>query len=193
MVCPFITRKMYTATYSRSASDTVGEVKQKIPTAHFYHRLLKSGRSNKLEVDAASWLNKQIFALDLPACDLPDDPQDLHAWMQCGVQQTTQKYAEYLHQRKHGAKRTFFSNWAHALHFLKSVAPNKLVKSAWLYGLLEHWRNPRFLGLIKTYIEELGNFIADKNHVVTYQTLLARYGLDLPGDVDDNFYAQGLI
>ena len=184
---------MHTAIYSWSAPGITGEAVQKSTTAHFYHLLLKADHSNKLKVEAATWLNKQILELDLLPCDLPDDPQDLPAWMGSGVQLTTQKYAEYLHLRNNGGQRKFFGNRAHALHFLKSVAPTKLVDGAWLYGLLQHWRSPKFSGLVRTYVEELGDGIANKNHVVIYRLLLARYGLDLAGDMDDGFYVQGLI
>ena len=184
---------MHTGTYSRSAPGTHNGTRQITQTAHFYQRLLKSGYSHRLKVEAASWLNQRIFELDLSGRDLPDDPLDLPAWMGKGVHLTTQKYAEYLHQRKHGAERRYFDNRAHAFYFLKSAAPTKLVDGAWLYGLLEHWRNPKFSGLIQTYVEELGNGVADKNHVVIYRALLARYGLDLADDMDDGFYTQGSI
>lgn len=58
------------------------------------------------------------------------------------------QYADYLKARKDGGPRQFFSNKAHALFFLQAVAPTKLVDGAWLYGLLQHWRDPRFEGLV---------------------------------------------
>ena len=87
------------------------------------------------------------------------------------------QYADYLQQRKEGGPRQFFSNKAHALFFLQAVAPTKLVDGAWLYGLLRHWRDPRFEGLICTYLEELGDGNPAQNHVVIYRKLLAEHGL----------------
>ena len=113
--------------------------------------------------------------------------------MHDGSRSATAQYGEYLEIRKAGGPRRFFSNRAHALYFLRAVAPTKLVDGAWLYGLLKHWRNPRFSHLIRTYLEELGEGAADKNHVLIYRQLLTRHGLDLVEDLDDRFYTQGLI
>ena len=113
--------------------------------------------------------------------------------MHRGSQAATAQYGDYLEKRKAGGPRRFFGNRAHALYFLRAVAPTKLVDGAWLYGLLKHWRNPRFSHLIRTYLEELGEGAADKNHVLIYRQLLTRHGLDLVEDLDDRFYTQGLI
>ena len=43
-------------------------------------------------------------------------------------------YRDYLDGRQRGAPRRFFSNRSHALNFLESVAPTKLVDGAWLFG-----------------------------------------------------------
>ena len=56
-----------------------------------------------------------------------------------------------------GAPRRFFRNRSHALHFIKSVAPTKLVDGAWLYGLLPRWSDARLAPLIRIYLEELGD------------------------------------
>jgi hypothetical protein len=103
------------------------------------------------------------------------------------------RYAEYLEQRKAGAPRRFFGNRAHALYFLRNVAPTKLVDGSWLYGLLPHWGNARMGDLVRTYVEELGEGAVDKNHVVLYRSLLARYALDPLDDLPDALYEQGLI
>ncbi|MGM2755128.1 iron-containing redox enzyme family protein, partial [Bacillus cereus group sp. Bce019] len=41
--------------------------------------------------------------------------------------------------------------------------------------------------------EELGDGMADKNHVKLYRELLARYGLDPVEDLPDDLYRQGLV
>lgn len=142
---------------------------------------------------AARFLSETVSRLDLSACDLPTQPGDLEAWMHASAQQATDRYSQYLEERKAGAPRRYFSNRAHALYFLRTAAPTKLVDGAWLYGLVKHWRNPRFSDLLKTYVEELGEGDADKNHVVIYRKLLARYGVDTVEDMDDSFYTQGVI
>lgn len=86
-----------------------------------------------------------------------------------------------------GAGRRYFATRAHALWFLQQVAPTKAVDGAWLHGTLRHWRDPRFHGLIRTYLEELGDGDPRCNHVLIYQRLLSHLGclqgLPLPPNV----------
>ena len=56
-------------------------------------------------------------------------------WLARGHQQTTTAYRSYLDGRHAGAPRRLSHALARA-SFIKSVAPNKLVDGAWLYGLL---------------------------------------------------------
>jgi hypothetical protein len=77
--------------------------------------------------------------------------------------------------------------------FLKAVAPTKLVDGAWLYGTLEKWQDPRFTALIRTYLEELGEGLPTKNHVVLYRKLLELQGCDRWDDLPDDHYVQGAI
>jgi hypothetical protein len=124
---------------------------------------------------ARAWLEQRLGeARRLPA-DLPADLEAMPAWIAAHAEH---QYREYLAERKTGAPRRYFSGKAHALHFLKSVAPTKLVDGAWLYGLLARWENPAFHPLIKTYLEELGDGVPDKNHVLLYRRLLAAHGCD---------------
>jgi Iron-containing redox enzyme len=160
--------------------------------AAFYARLLHRP-GDALRARAADFLRTQMALLDDAECDLPDSAQDLEAWMRNGTQRALAKYSAYLAGRKNGAGRSYFSNRAHALYFLRSMAPTKLVDGAWLYGLIDHAGNPRFADLVRTYVEELGEGIASKNHVLLYRQLLARYGLDPLNDLDDSFYTQGTV
>ena len=161
--------------------------------ASLYRRLMDGHEADLCRAEAATFLDQQIALTAALPCDLPVSPQALEVWMQAGAQRATAGYGQYLDQRKAGAPRRYFSNRAHALHFLRAVAPTKLVDGAWLYGLLKHWRNPRFAGLLRTYREELGEGAADKNHVVIYRALLSRYGLDPVEHLDDGMYTQGAI
>ncbi len=161
--------------------------------ARFYRRLLDKDSTGELATEAALFLDGQLADAARLPCDLPDTPDELEAWMHAGAQRATAAYSQYLEERQAGAPRRYFSNRAHALYFLRAVAPTKLVDGAWLYGLLRHWRNPRFSDLLRTYVEELGDGAADKNHVVIYRALMARYGLDSLDGLDDGLYAQGVI
>ena len=172
---------------------TLSPIEHQGATAKFYNRLVEARPDTALRIRAAEFLQSQIAQLDSERCDLPESAHDLEAWMYSGAQMATAKYSAYLEERKGGAPRRFFSNRAQALYFLRAVAPTKLVDGAWLYGLTAHWKNSRLSNLVRTYVEELGDGAADKNHVVLYRRLLARYGLDTAEDLDDPFYTQGLI
>ena len=161
--------------------------------AALYHRLRDGTPDQATRDEAARFLEREIAGLDPGAADLPASPDDLLEWMEASTRTVQTLYAAYLQERRDGGPRRFFGNRAHALHVLRSIAPTKLVDGAWLYGLLPHWRNPRMADLVRTYVEELGEGAIDKNHVVLYRSLLARYGLDPLEDLDDALYRQGLV
>ena len=163
------------------------------PLRHLYHRLADREPDAATRAEAAQFLRDRIARLDCTTDALPADPRSLADWMERNTREVHARYAEYLAQRRAGAPRRFFSNRAHALYVLRSVAPTKLVDGAWLYGLLASWNNPRLGDLVRTYVEELGEGAPDKNHVVLYRGLLARYALDPLDGVPDDFYEQGVI
>lgn len=142
---------------------------------------------------SALWLDEQLSrAANLPD-DLPDTPSDLPAWSTRHAAQVALAYAGYLEQRRRGATRRFFATRAHALWFLQQVAPTKGVDGAWLQGTLSHWLDPRFQGLIRIYLEELGNGDPRCNHVLIYQRLLTRLGCVEAMPLDDTRYLQGSL
>ena len=140
-----------------------------------------------------AFLSQQLEAAAALPCDLPEDVRALSAWLEEGAQRAGRLYRAYLDERKAGAPRRYFSNKSHALYFLKSVAPTKLVDGAWLYGLLPQWNDVRFASLIRIYLEELGEGVAEKNHVALYRTLLESYGCDDWQVLPDDRFVQGAI
>ena len=124
---------------------------------------------------------------------LPRDPRNLADWLALGHEQTTRGYREYLDARKAGAPRRFFRNRSHALHFLKSVAPTKLVDGAWLFGLVSRWDDARLAPLIRIYLEELGDGRAAQHHVLLYRKLLAEHGATRWNHLDDRHHVQGAV
>jgi len=142
--------------------------------------------------DAAHYLQDQLQRAATLPCDLPDDPAALDAWVMQRTEAVGHQYQAYLDQRRAGGARRYFSSKAHALHFLRGVAPTKLVDGAWLYGLLQRWDDGRFTALIQTYLEELGEGQPEKNHVVLYRKLLASQGCD-DWQLDDEHFVQGAI
>ncbi|MGZ5199505.1 MAG: iron-containing redox enzyme family protein [Telluria sp.] len=143
--------------------------------------------------DGAAYLRQLIANVrDMPA-ELPPDLHLLKGWMEERVDAVGAEYREYLAARKQGAPRRYFSSRAHALYFIKGVAPTKLVDGAWLYGLLRHWDDPDVRPLIRTYLEELGDGVPDKNHVRLYRKLLGTHSLDHWAQLPDDHFVQGAI
>lgn len=163
------------------------------PLQSLYHRLADQEPDAATRAEAAAFLRTRIDALRGGASELPATPDQLIAWMEDNTRAVHANYSEYLEQRRAGAPRRYFCNRAHALYVLRGVAPTKLVDGAWLYGLLPHCQNPRLAELVRTYVEELGEGAADKNHVVLYRSLMARHALDPLDDLPDALYEQGLI
>jgi hypothetical protein len=142
---------------------------------------------------ARAWLEQRLGeARRLPA-DLPADLEAMPAWIAAHAEHVGAQYRAYLTERQTGGPRRYFSGKAHALHFLKSVAPTKLVDGAWLYGLLARWDDTAFHPLIRTYLEELGDGVPDKNHVLLYKRLLAAHGCDQWRDLSEPHFVQGAI
>ncbi|WP_332875742.1 iron-containing redox enzyme family protein [Massilia sp. S19_KUP03_FR1] len=148
---------------------------------------------DQAQAAAQAFLAHQIGAVQAIPSDLPASLDALHAWMLERTEAVGAAYRDYLAARKTGAARRYFSNRAHALYFIKAVAPTKLVDGSWLFGLLRHWDNPDFHPLIKTYLEELGDGAPDKNHVTIFRKLIATHGCDGWQQLDDSHFVQGAI
>lgn len=158
-----------------------------------YERLLQGPDDADKQALAQALIQQCVEQAEALPQEMPDDPLALQAWVEQHSAGVARQFADYLERRKGGGSREFFSNKAHALYFLQAVAPTKLVDGAWLYGVLKHWHDHRFEGLLCTYLEELGDGNPSQNHVVIYRKLLAEHGLqDLP-DIDDDRYLQGAL
>ena len=155
-----------------------------------YEALLRNDDSQDL---AQAFLQEQLQHAAQLTDSLPEDPATWHAWVAEHCADVARQYADYLQQRKAGGPRQFFRGKAQALYFLQAVAPTKLVDGAWLYGLLPRWQDPRFQGLLRTFLEELGEGNPAQNHVVIYQKLLAEHDLQDSSAIDDERYLQGAI
>ncbi|KTC62739.1 hypothetical protein AO262_29365 [Pseudomonas fluorescens ABAC62] len=142
---------------------------------------------------AREFLHARLAEVQDAASELPDMPEHLGAWVEQRCLTVAQAYAEYLEQRQQGQPRRFFRSKAHALYMLQRVAPTKQVDGAWLYGLLRHWQDQRFDGLLSTYLEELGDGEAAQNHVVIYRKLLSEHDADSDAGLEDDHYLQGAL
>lgn len=173
----------------KASQDTASNPAGKVQA--LYRQLLEQPDSALTLHLARRFLDGQLrHAAALP-CELPADPARLRPWMEARARRTTGAYADYLAERCQGEPRRYFRNRAHALYFLRGVAPTKLVDGAWLHGLLPHWHEQRFQGLVRTYLEELGEGVPEQNHVLIYQRLLARHGCDDLDGLVDAHYIQG--
>lgn len=142
---------------------------------------------------SAAWLAEQLLQAQKLPHDLPRDAACLTQWCADRAARVAQQYAKYLRGRKAGDKRRYFCGRAHALHFLQQVAPTKCVDGAWLHGMLHHWPDPRYHGLIRTYLEELGDGEPACNHVLIYRRLLAEAGCHDSAPLADERYLQGCL
>ncbi|HEK1689267.1 TPA: iron-containing redox enzyme family protein [Pseudomonas putida] len=158
------------------------------PVNSRYHAMLSGDYTN-----ARQWLAEQFAKANTMADDLPDTPDQLQDWSARHAAQVAAEHAAYLAQRHQGAPRRYFANRSHALWFLQQVAPTKVVDGAWLHGALRHWQDPRYNGLIRTYLEELGDGDPHRNHVLIYQRLLGRLGCLDYMPLDDERYLQGAV
>jgi len=173
-----------------ASRNAVASYRAHCSTRDLYHALLRSPLEH-LETAAEfleSHLQRQTSDDDLPA-----DPQRWDDWLTNRTQRSAAAYAVYLQERRHGAPRQHFTQRSHALHFLQAVAPTKRVDGAWLYGVLEHWSDPRLLPLVHTCLEELGHGIPARNHVLIYQRLLDSLGCDGSIELSDDHYTQGAL
>jgi hypothetical protein len=161
------------------------------PAKDLYFALYADPLSNARAGEA--YLRSRIAAVQGIPADLPPTLAQLPAWIEARSEAVGIQYREYLAARKGGAPRRYFHNRAHALNFIKSVAPTKLVDGSWLYGMLKHWDSPDFHPLIKTYLEELGEGAPSKNHVTIYRKLLATHGIDNWEELSDDHFVQGAI
>lgn len=198
-MCP--SRMMSTAENKMLLQDTRNSLSQSptplsgifSTTKTLYDQLLSEPQAESTRSAARLFLQEHLGIAAEMDCELPADINALEDWVAAKTLKVGKQYAAYLEERKAGKPRRFFTSKAHALHFLQAVAPSKLVDGAWLYGTLELWQDPRFHPLIRTYLEELGDGVAQMNHVLMYRQLLAKHGCDGPLSLPDGYYVQGTL
>lgn len=162
------------------------------PARDLYQALMRHPEGDTLDAARAYLSDRLEEAAQVPG-GLPGHFDTLEQWVADNAARVAEQYASYLKARHEGAPRRFFTCRAHALYFLRAVAPTKLVDGAWLYGTLSHWADGRYHGLIRTYLEELGDGEPAQNHVVLYRKLIADLECEPHADLDDDCYVQGAI
>lgn len=157
-----------------------------------YSRLLR-GQADAERDNVRDFLQAQLESAKTLPSNLPADLADLSEWVASNSHSVAERYRVYLEERRACGPRKFFANKAHALYFLQNVAPSKLVDGAWLYGTVKHADDWRYHGLIRTYLEELGDGEPALNHVVLYRNLLSEHDCAPIAPLDDALYLQGAI
>lgn len=143
--------------------------------------------------DSEHWLAAQLRRAESLADDLPASLDQLASWMAARTASVARQYADYLAARRAGGPRRMFGSRAHALYFLQQVTPTKCVDGAWLHGVLHHWDDPRYHGLIRIYLEELGDGEPACNHVLIFRRLLGELGCHEALPLADERYLQGAV
>lgn len=152
------------------------------------------GRPDRFTLAASrGFLHDRLAAVAERGSDLPRDLGRLGSWLDAAVGAVKAEWRTYLDARRDGAPRRYFATRSHALHTLRGIAPTKLVDGAWLSGLLPQWSDPRLHGLIRTYLEELGDGVPAHHHVGLYRRLLAANGCETVDGLPDGCYVQGAI
>lgn len=158
-----------------------------------YFALLEPKPHDAVLAQSRRFLYQQLDSVESMASDLPPKVEGLMDWMRSNTALVGKQYRDYLAQRRSGQGQRYFPTKSHALHFLKGVAPTKLVDGAWLYGLVSQWRDSRYIEPIKIYLEELGDGEAEKNHVLIYKNLLAAHECTHWENLPESNFIQGAI
>lgn len=158
-----------------------------------YFSLLAPSGFSKGRADSAGFLAAHLKETSQHSSNMPMHPEQLDDWLQDHHQAVGRQFQDYLAARKAGAGRWYFSSRAHALYFLRTVAPTKMVDGAWLYGITRYWHDSRFASLLKIYLEELGNGVEAMNHVAMYRRLLKAHECEDWKHLDDQFFTQGAV
>lgn len=158
-----------------------------------YFELLRNLGAEHSRQHARELLQQQLLQCRETAPPIPTDPATLQAWIVESSREAGLQYQAYLQERQQGAPRRYFSSKAHALYFIKHVAPTKMVDGSWLYGLLPYWNDPAYAALIDIYLEELGDGVEAQNHVSLYRKLLRTHGAEQWTELPAEYFTQGAI
>lgn len=158
-----------------------------------YFGLLDARADESMLATSHNFLSTQLQLASQGSCDLPSDMDELLVWMQSNTAHVGAQYQAYLTERRTGARRRYFPTKSHALHFLKCVAPTKLVDGAWLYGVVGHWRDAQFTDLVRIYLEELGEGVPERNHVLIYKKLLEKHECGQWEQLGEPYFVQGAL
>lgn len=117
----------------------------------------------------------------------------LEEWHELRARSRAEEYRLYLAGRDEGAGRRHFATLAQARRFLCMQAPLLLADGAWLHSVLDHWRQPPYMPLVKLYLDYLGKGVPAANHVAQVQQVLAAQSCNNWQELEDSAYVQAAI
>lgn len=117
----------------------------------------------------------------------------LASWLELRARSRAEEFRQYQSARAGGAPRRHFATLAQARRFLCVQAPALLADGAWLHAMLDHWRQPAYLPLVKLYLDYLGQGVPPANHVAQVRQALAVQACGNWQDLDDGGFVQGAI
>lgn len=160
---------------------------------HLYFALLNDPSLTAHQRASTDCIETSLAEVRPHPSPLPADLNGLEQWLTDQHRSIGEAYREYLEGRQAGKPRRYFTSRAHALYFIRAVAPTKMVDGAWLYGTLRYWRDPRLAALMKIYLEELGDGHETMNHVALYRRLLKTHECEDWHDLPAPFFKQGAL
>ncbi|WP_426161718.1 hypothetical protein [Pseudoduganella sp. R-34] len=119
--------------------------------------------------------------------------QELEEWLELRSRNRAEEFRQYQQGRQQGGPRRHFATLAQARRFLCVQAPGLLVEGAWLHGVLDHWRQPAYMPLVKLYLDYLGKGVPAANHVAQVRQVLAVQACSTWQDLEDSGFVQGAI
>ncbi|MGW8392534.1 hypothetical protein [Pseudoduganella sp. HUAS MS19] len=119
--------------------------------------------------------------------------QGLEEWLELRRRNRAEEFRQYQQGRQQGAARRHFATLAQARRFLCVQAPALLVEGAWLHSVLDHWRQPAYMPLVKLYLDYLGKGVPAANHVAQVRQVLALQACSTWQDLEDSGFVQGAI
>lgn len=117
----------------------------------------------------------------------------LEDWHELRARSRAEEFRLYLASRAEGAPRRHFATLAQARRFLCVQAPALLAEGAWLHSVLDHWRQPTYMPLVKLYLDYLGKGVPAANHVAQVQHALSAQACSNWQELEDGSYVQAAI
>ena len=140
---------------------------------------------------AEAWLEQRLADATPLTPDWPAELNALSDWLAQRSRARADAWRQYQAARAAGAARRHFGTLAQARRFLTVQAPALLTDGAWLYSVLDHWRQPLCAPLVELYLAYLGRGIPSANQVAQVRQALAVQACSQWQEGEDSHFLQG--